>query len=235
MFQIGGDILPLLLLPLLLLLATGVIEAEVCNHHLTIFAEPGRMECYHQSIAAPEHISIEYKVIDGGQAEAHINFMLMDPHRKLLVSDHKEGELKHKLIANETGVYNFCFDNTISTFNRKIVAFTLQVEPHNQEELETKKLVKDMTVEYQYDRTYTLMDDYIKRISLNLERSRQIQNFFRIHEAKDRKLAESNYTLVNNWSCAQLIAMILVGMLQVIMLRSIFNTTGTIHKFWKKI
>lgn len=234
MLQIAGDILPLLLL-LLLLLATGVIEAEVCNHHLTIFAEPGRMECYHQSVAATEHFSIEYKVIDGGQAEAHINFMLMDPHRKVLVSDHKEGERKHPLIANETGVYNFCFDNTISTFNRKIVAFTLQVTPHNQDELDTQRLVKDMTVEYQYDRTYTLMDDYIKHISLNLERSRQIQMFLRTHEARDRKLAESNFSLVNNWSCAQLIAMILVGLLQVFMLRSIFNTTGTIYKFWKKI
>lgn len=232
MLQIAGDIRVRVLL---LLAALGGVQAEVCNHRLSIFAEAGRMECYHQHVAASEHIRVEYEVIHGGQAEAHINFVLMDPQLQLLAKDHKLAKQQHELIANETGVYKLCFDNTISTFNQKILVFTLQVMLDNQDEFDRQKLIKEMETDYLFDRTYRHMHDYIHKISVNLMRSRQSQDYIRIHEARDRKLAESNFTLVNNWSCAQLIAMILVGLLQVFMLRSIFETDGTIYKFWKKI
>lgn len=232
MLQIAGDIRVRVLL---LLAALAGVQAEVCNHRLSIFAEAGRMECYHQHVAASEHIRVEYEVIHGGQAEAHINFVLMDPQLQLLAKDHKLAKQQHELIANETGVYKLCFDNTISTFNQKILVFTLQVMLDNQDEFDRQKLIKDMETDYLFDRTYRHMHDYIHKISVNLMRSRQSQDYIRIHEARDRKLAESNFTLVNNWSCAQLIAMILVGLLQVFMLRSIFETDGTIYKFWKKI
>lgn len=238
MLQIAGDIRVLFLPPLLLLLlaaAGGGVQAEVCNHRLSIFAEAGRMECYHQHVAATEHIRVEYEVIHGGQAEAHINFMLMDPQRRLLAKDHKLAKQQHELIANETGVYQLCFDNTISTFNQKILVFKLQVMLDNQEDLDRQKLLTDMETGYQFDRTYRHMHDYMHKISVNLMRSRQSQDYIRVYEAKDRKLAESNFTLVNNWSCAQFIAMILVGLLQVFMLRSIFETDGTIYNFWQKM
>ncbi|KAL7740079.1 hypothetical protein ACLKA6_000869 [Drosophila palustris] len=209
-------------------------RAEVSRHRLTIFAEAGRMECYHQAVAATEHIILEYQVIHGGQGEAHINFNLMDPQRRLLVTDHKQGKAKHKLVSNETGIYKLCFDNTISSFNQKIVVFNLEIVAANHEELERQLLIKDMNTDYHFERTYTHLDDYLNKISVNIMRSRQSQDYIRTHEAKDRKLAESNFTLVNNWSCAQFIAMIIVGMLQVFMLRSIFNTDGRFYKFWKK-
>ncbi|KAH8419377.1 hypothetical protein KR222_010033 [Zaprionus bogoriensis] len=235
MLQIACDICTWLPLLLPLLVPPRATRAEVCAHRLCIFADAGRMECYYQPVGASEHILIDYEVIHGGQGEAHISFTLMDPQRRLVITDHKQGKQKHTLVANETGVYKLCFDNTISSFNQKIVVFKLDVLEDNHEELERQKLIKDMTLDYQFDRTYTHMDSYINQISFNLMRSRQSQEYIRTHEAKDRKLAESNFTLVNNWSAAMLITMIVVGLLQVFMLRSIFNTDGRIYKFWQKI
>ncbi|KAH8391946.1 hypothetical protein KR215_010516, partial [Drosophila sulfurigaster] len=219
---------------LLMLMAAGG-QAEISRHRLTIFAEAGRMECYHQAVAATEHIMLEYQVIYGGQGEAHINCNLMDPLRRLLITDHKQGQGKYQLVANETGIYKLCFDNTISSFNQKIVVFNLEILAANHEELERQKTIKEMNTDYQFDRTYSHIDDYVTKITVNLMRSRQSQDYIRTLEAKDRKVAESNFTLVNNWSAAQFIAMIIVGMLQVFMLRSIFNTDGRFYKFWKKI
>ncbi|XP_030567867.1 transmembrane emp24 domain-containing protein 5 [Drosophila novamexicana] len=233
MFQIACCSAWLLLL-VLLALPPGR-KAEVFRHRLTIFAEAGRMECYHQAVAATEIIILEYQVIHGGQGEAHINFILMDPHRKLLAADHKQQNKKHRMEANETGIYKLCFDNTISSFNQKIVAFHLEIAAGNYEELERQQLIKEMTTDYQFDRTYTHMHDYVTKIGLNMMRSRQTQDYIRTLEARDRKLAESSFTMVNNWSCAQFIAMIIVGMLQVFMLRSIFNTDGRFYKLWRKI
>ncbi|XP_017857010.1 PREDICTED: transmembrane emp24 domain-containing protein 5 [Drosophila arizonae] len=231
MFQIAGCSLWLSLL-LLALVRGG--NSELFHHRLTIFAEAGRMECYHQPVAATEIIILEYQVIYGGQGEAHINFNLMDPHRKLLASDHKLQSNKYRMDANETGIYTLCFDNTISTFNQKIVVFNLEIAAANHEELERQALIKEMTTDYHFDRTYTHMHDYITKIEVNIMRARQTQDYIRTLEARDRKLAESSFTMVNSWSCAQFIAMIIVGMLQVFMLRSIFNTDGRFYKLWKK-
>ncbi|XP_023172549.1 transmembrane emp24 domain-containing protein 5 [Drosophila hydei] len=231
MFQIADCSLWLSLL-LLALVHGG--QSEVFQHRLTIFAEAGRMECYHQAVAATEIIMLEYQVIYGGQGETHINFNLMDPHRRILVTDHKQQGQKHRLDANETGIYKLCFDNTISTFNQKIVVFNLEIAAANHEELERQLLIKEMTSDYHFDRTYTHMHDYVTKIGVNMMRARQTQDYIRTLEARDRKLAESSFTMVNNWSCAQFIAMIVVGMLQVFMLRSIFNTDGRFYNLWKK-
>ncbi|EDW03379.1 transmembrane emp24 domain-containing protein 5 [Drosophila grimshawi] len=237
MFQIAKYCIRFWLLPLLLLLLTMPPggNSEVFRHRLTVFAEAARMECFHQPVAATETIILEYQVIDGGQGEAHINFILMDPHRRLLVTDHKQSNSKHRMDANETGIYKLCFDNTISTFNQKTVTFYLEIAAGNQEELDRQALIKEMTTDYHFDRSYTHMHDYVGKINLNMMRSRQTQDYIRTLEARDRKLAESNFALVNIWSSVQLVAMIFVGLLQVFMLRSIFNPEGKFNKLWNKL
>ncbi|ALC40180.1 CG31787 [Drosophila busckii] len=226
MLQIACLICVALLLPL-------PTRAEVMRQRLTIFAEPGRVECYHQAVAATEQLQIDYKVIHGGQGEAHINFNIMDPSRSLMIVELKQSENKHLLIAQQTGIYKICFDNTISSFNRKIVTFTLEVQAANHAELERQQLLQEMSTDYHFERSYTHMHDNIDKISVNMMRSRQFQDHIRTHEAKDRMLAESSLALVNYWSAAQLAAMIIVGLLQVFMLRSIFNTNGRFYMFWR--
>lgn len=221
------------LLQLLLLLDLKFFNAEPHNKQLTVFAEAGRQECFYQPIATTENIKIDYQVIHGGLGETHINFNLMDPSRRLLIAETKRQMGKHSILANETGSYKFCFDNTISTFNQKIVSFTLEVAPADREERELRDLRQEMLTDYHFDVAYTGIDSYVGKIHVNLMRSRQTQDFIRAIEARDRNVAESTYSMVNKWSWAQFLSMIFVGFLQVLMVRSIFNTTGTFYKFWK--
>ncbi|KAH8334074.1 hypothetical protein KR059_006356 [Drosophila kikkawai] len=231
MFQIESYILALLVL--LLLKDLGFAEAELHNKQLTIFAEAGRQECYLQPIAASENIRIDYQVIHGGHGEPHINFNLMDPSRRLLITDVKQEKGTHQLVARETGSYKLCFDNTISSFNQKIVAFTLAVTAADRKEQELRNLRKEMLTDYQFDLAYTSIDNYISKIRVNFDRSRQTQDYIRTIEARDRHVAESNFEKVNIWSAVHLLTMIIVGCLQVIMLRSIFSLNGRFYKFWK--
>ncbi|XP_030384579.1 transmembrane emp24 domain-containing protein 1 [Scaptodrosophila lebanonensis] len=232
MFQIARETLLMLFLLLLLLLSSGSAEPYVTQ--LTVFAEAGRMECYHHPVAATEYILIEYQVIDGGHGEAHVNFNLMDPKRVLLITEQKQNRGKHNITAEETGIYKLCFDNTISSFNRKIITFHLEVAAADFERRELEQLRKEMHTDYHFDRAFTDLHNYIGKINVNLMRSRQTQDFIRANEAWDRNLAESNNRMVNNWSMVQFTSMILVGMLQVFMLRSIFHTDGRMHNFWRQ-
>uniref|UniRef100_A0A6P4EFG6 Transmembrane emp24 domain-containing protein 1 n=1 Tax=Drosophila rhopaloa TaxID=1041015 RepID=A0A6P4EFG6_DRORH len=208
-------------------------SAEPHNKQLTIFVEAGRQECFYQPIASSENVKIDYQVIHGGLGEIHINFNFMDPSRRLLINEIKEEKGKHILVANETGSHKICFDNTISSFNQKIVSFTLEVTAADREEQELRNLRREMLTDYQFDVAYTGIDNYMGKIQVNLMRSRQTQDFIRALEARDRNVAESTYAMVNNWSWAQFLSMIFVGLLQVLMVRSIFHTNGTFYKFWK--
>ncbi|XP_017132207.1 transmembrane emp24 domain-containing protein 5 [Drosophila elegans] len=208
-------------------------NAEPYNKQLTIFVGAGHQECFHQPITTTENIRIDYQVIHGGLGETHINFNLMDPSRRLLINEIKQEKGNLNLVASETGSYKICFDNTISSFNQKIVSFTLEVTAADREEQELRDLRQEMLTDYQFDLAYTGIDNYMGKIQVNLMRSRQNQDFLRALEARDRNVAESTYAMVNNWSWAQFLSMIFVGLLQVLMVRSIFHTNGTFYKFWK--
>ncbi|XP_032578797.1 transmembrane emp24 domain-containing protein 1 isoform X2 [Drosophila sechellia] len=197
------------LLQLLLLLDPKFSNAEPLNKQLTIFAEAGRQECFYQPIATTESIKIDYQVIHGGLGETHINFNLMDPSRRLLITEIKREMGKHSMQANET------------------------VAPADREERELRDLRQEMLTDYHFDVAYTGIDSYMGKIHVNLMRSRQTQDFIRASEARDRNLAESTNSMVNKWSWAQFLSMIFVGFLQVLMVRSIFNTTGRFYTFWK--
>ncbi|XP_017067832.2 transmembrane emp24 domain-containing protein 5 [Drosophila eugracilis] len=208
-------------------------NAEPYNKQLTIFVEAGHQECFYQPITSTENIKIDYQVIYGGLGETHINFNLMDSSRRLLINEIKQEKGKCDLVANETGTYKTCFDNTISTFNQKIVAFTLEVRPADREEREFRDMHREMLTDYQFDMAYTAINNYMGKIHVNLMRIGQTQHFIKAIEARDRNLAESTFARVNKWSWANLLAMIFVGFLQVLMVRSIFHTHGTFYKFWK--
>ena len=58
----------------------------------------------------------------------------------------------------------------------------------------------------------------------------QIRNF----EARDRNTAENNYERVNFWSAVHIVILMLTGIVQVIMVRSLFDEKSTLRRLWKQ-
>lgn len=57
----------------------------------------------------------------------------------------------------------------------------------------------------------------------NLERAQRIQNLFKAYEIVDRNLMEHNFERVNFWSLVNISLMVCVGVIQVVMIRSLFE------------
>ena len=68
------------------------------------------------------------------------------------------------------------------------------------------------------------------RVKVRLDKSQQNQNMLRAHEMRDRSVQESNFERVNFWSAIQLGLMITVGLVQVILIRSLFEEKSTLSK-----
>lgn len=207
------------------------------DKEMTVHIDAGKNECFFHHVKEGETIDIEYQVIDGGHGDLDISFSLSDPIGLILVSDFKKPENMHRFDVRQEGDYRFCFDNTFSSFNRKTVFFELIVEKDGEQNLgddQWNDVLEGLTPEEYYEMKVQDIMDYIGRIRMLMTKARQLQDMLRSNEARDRNLAEANFLKVNAWSFFQICAMVFVGLLQVFMVRSIFETGTRMSKFWQK-
>lgn len=75
----------------------------------------------------------------------------------------------------------------------------------------------------------------IGRVRAHLAKARQTQDLLKSFEARDRNVAEANFFRVNAWSVFQILMMLIVGGLQVFMVRSLFETDSSKMTIWKRL
>uniref|UniRef100_A0A6B2ECV7 Putative membrane trafficking protein emp24/gp25l/p24 family n=1 Tax=Phlebotomus kandelakii TaxID=1109342 RepID=A0A6B2ECV7_9DIPT len=209
------------------------IEASY-NKEMTTTIDAGKKECFYHSVKVGETIDLDYQVIDGGHGDLDVSFELFDPMNKVIFVDYKRSDNIHRHEAKIPGDYKFCFDNTFSSFSRKTVFFELIVEAETDED-QWEDTFEGLRPEEVYDMKVQDIQDSIVRIKTHLTRARQLQDLLRSFEARDRNVAEENYFKVNAWSFFQVAAMVAVGTIQVIMVRSLFDTNSKVHKIWSKL
>lgn len=174
-------------------------------------------------------------MIDGGHGDLDINFDLSDPNKRILFADYKKPDNLHRHEVQLAGDYSFCFDNTISRLNKKTVFFELIIEKDGEERRSEEDLYEGLQPEEVYELQVQDIRDSIHTVRAHLTKARQVQEMIRSHEARDRNLVEENFFKVNVWSAFQVFAMILVGTVQVIMLRTLFDSESTVNKLWAKV
>lgn len=120
--------------------------------------------------------------------------------------------------------------------NRKTVFFELIIEKEGEEpQQRDQDLYEGLRPDEVYDLQVQDIQDSIHTVRAHLTKARQVQEILRSYEARDRNLGEANYYKVNVWSSFQVLAMILVGAVQVIMLRSLFDSESKVNKLWAKL
>jgi len=219
-----------------LILLTAVLKFVGCyDKEITITVDAGKQDCFYHFAAAGDIIDIEYQVIDGDHGDLDISFELAEPVGRIIFADFKKSENIHRYFVEIEGDYRLCFDNRFSSFNSKTIFFELIVENENEQRNNLDKILESMTPEEFYELKVQDIMEYIGRIRQQISKARQIQDVIRSYEARDRNIAEENFLKVNTWSTFQICTMILVGLLQVYLVKSIFKTNSKSNTFWNKI
>lgn len=133
---------------------------------------------------------------------------------------------------------NFERNKIIIKFSRKTVFFELIIE-HENEESEGNVIdeLEGLTPEEIYEMKVQDILDSIGKVKSHITRARQLQDMLRAFEAKDRNIAEENYLRVNYYSSFQTILMIFTGVIQLFLIKSLFETDHNSkgYKLWHKI
>lgn len=201
---------------------------------MTVEVKAGTEECFYEVIKGGETLDVEYQVIDGGQGELDVDFYMAGHTGNVLLQDVRRSEGTHRITISEEGHYRLCWDNTFSHFSTKTVFFGITIENDDDDDLWDDGLEETITAEEIYEMKIEDIKDAMGRIRAHLTKSRFMQDQLRAYEARDRNVAENNCTKVNTWSMINIIVMIVTGMIQVILLRSLFDDKSRLHGIWKK-
>ncbi|XP_041968372.1 transmembrane emp24 domain-containing protein 5-like [Aricia agestis] len=209
-----------------LILSTIFSVVFAYQKDMTFTVQAGKTDCFYQNVLVDDIIDMEYQVIDSTHGELDISFQLSDPTGRSIVADYKKQDNAHRHTSTLEGDYKFCFDNTFSTFSEKTVYFDLLIDNDENQDKDyddDKELEMGGSSADVYMMRVRDISEAVGRMREHVAAARRLQDLLSAHEARDRNLAEEMCSRVMNWSIWQIIMMIVVSIIQVYVLRSLFE------------
>jgi len=195
---------------------------------LTVLIPAGRIECFYHIATANSPFEVEYQVISGGELD--INFAIRDPNGAMIIQEQRKSDNLHRLDGKTAGEYQLCFDNGFSLFQAKLVFFEVFEDKQETHSAEFQHLgITGNPLETMGVKVEDLQQS-LGRVHLSLEKVIKSQTVVKHFEAVDRMIVEANFEKVNFYSGLQTVVMILVGIVQVVMVRSLFEERSKIGR-----
>lgn len=180
------------------------------------FELPDKEEhCFYEEVKEGVQFMLEFQVVEGGKTD--VDCKIQDPKQRVLYEVKRKSYDTYQTVTKVGGEYKICFSNQFSTFTHKVVYFDLQVGEDNpsdqlfpdQEPKSTAfKQTEQSTVNI-YERLRSIID---------------YQTHHRLKEVGERHFAEGLRDRVQLWSALQFVIMMTVSVVQVLIVRSFFNS-----------
>jgi len=190
----------------------------------TTVVEAGKVNCFYDNVDANGTLEIEYQVVEGG-GEMDISFQVVSATGAVLVNDEKRSDEVHSLTAPDSGVYSFCFDNSFSTLAEKVVYVDLGLDDNDGVDTWLRDL-GDSDLENK-DLQIESLRNTLENIKDMLEKAQQYQNYLTKKNYKNHFVVSRSSSRVFWWSLIQSIALIGVGICQVLIVKNFFGTGST--------
>lgn len=151
------------------------------------------------------------QVVTGGNYDVDIK--ISGPGERVIYTQNRKQYDSVDFDAHETGEYIFCFSNEFSSFSHKIIYFDFIV---GEEAPLTDEIGAHQTA-------LTMLESSTVRIHEALRLVEDYQTHHRMREATGRNTAEFLSERVQYWSLGESILFVLIGLLQVFVLRRFFT------------
>lgn len=167
-------------------------------------------DCFHEEIKRNTTAYLEFQVSAGGQLDVDVT--LKNPQGQVIYEQQRATFDSHQFVADTTGVYTACFSNQFSSFSHKFVYVDFQVG----EEPALPGVDEHATV-------LTQMETSSQSIHKGLNDILDAQTHHRLRESQGRKRAEELNERVMWWSGVETVAILFIGIGQILVLRNFFT------------
>lgn len=210
---------------------------------LTVNVTPGIKDCYFYE--APTSFVVDVQVIgsDGGM---DIGLSVIDPSGSSIVKRDPSSDASVTIAVQpdyREQAYAICLDNRKASYGRKKVylGIELHIDWHNPNPVE-KEIIERMKTGFNVatnSADFTEMFNSLEKVvnSLDrigglLQRSQRLQQRSRNYLSADRAIMLANKNRVTSWSTFQACILILVGIFQTLLIRSLFDEKSSLHRLW---
>lgn len=198
----------------------AIFSVAIAYHqHLIIIIPAGDVTCFYKQVYQNEVIVVDFNVVGSTYGGMYINFHLLDEDGEEIVTDFNMPENEHKIVAATEGIYKFCFDNGVSAYSTKTVAFDLVIE-NEKVDIEA---TGNTTGPFAYDMQARIVSDYILRLESRVHTIQRLQDHYSVREVRDMRLALELRDKVTAWSILLILLITSVGLSQVILLKNLFS------------
>ncbi|KAJ4946921.1 hypothetical protein JOQ06_008964 [Pogonophryne albipinna] len=182
----------------------------VFGTELTFELPDNDKQCFYEELEKDVKFDIDFQVIAGGNYD--VDSFVTDPQNNVLYNEQKKQYDSFSHTTAMKGVYKVCFSNEFSTFSDKTVYLDFR---HGDEE----PIIQTMTGPV----ALTQMESSCVSIHEILKVVADSQTWYRLREAHDRTKAEHLLERVTYWSIGETVLLFVIGIGQVMMLRSFFS------------
>ncbi|XP_013135606.1 PREDICTED: transmembrane emp24 domain-containing protein 1-like [Papilio polytes] len=203
--------------------------------------DPGSRTCFFEHGQVGQMMEVHYEVLDGQHGDLDISFDILDPNGVKLLSDYKKSQNTFLMELEHEGEYVFCLDNSYSIMNSKLVFVDVLIENKNMEEeptvVEGEELeeivqwtgVDEAGVTYYID--VTNITESLMRTLKSVGQARHQLERYGAMKSRDSYTAFEDTFIVDVWSGFQITFMFIVGMIQVYMIKKLFNSPCYVNKY----
>ncbi|XP_074523211.1 transmembrane emp24 domain-containing protein 3 [Halichoeres trimaculatus] len=182
----------------------------VFGTELTFELPDNDKQCFYEELEKDEKFDIDYQVISGGNYD--VDCFVTDPLNNVLYNENRKQYDSFSHVTAMKGVYQVCFSNEFSTFTHKIVYLDFRRRDED-------PLIQGMTG----STALTQLESSCVSIHELLKVVAESQTWYRLREAHDRTKAEHLLERVTYWSIGETVLLFVIGIGQVMMLRSFFS------------
>lgn len=205
--------------------------------------EPGDRTCFFEKGKAGQIMEAQYQVIDGQHGDLDISFDIIDPNGNILVSDYKKSYNSIIMELTVDGDYVFCMDNTFSVMNSKLVFVYVVIENKTEDTTtvttaeghEGEEILEWMGHYDNGDPYYievTQIAETLTRTLKHVVKARHLLDIYGATKSRDSYLAFEDTFIVDVWSGCQISLMVVVGLVQVYMIKSLFNKPASVKSMY---
>jgi len=191
--------------------------ASVSSSILTLQVEPNTKECFYEDLPQSTSVSMEFEVTRGGLLD--VKLTILDPNNNVVFEklayfnkqddEANEEEGKVTFTSTTAGVYQICFDNTMSRWTAKVISFRM---------LEATKKAEPI----KFDDLQLIVDSVIK-ISEELISIESLQHHMRIREQNHRDALETTNSRAQWMSVIESVLLIGITVFQLNYIRQWFT------------
>jgi len=244
-------------------LVTAMANAKSWSRQMTIQVGAMKEDCFFiPNVKSGDHIEGEWQVTDTsgsttGNLDIEVRVISPNP-AAVAMYDSTEKAYERDDISfdqfeleisddDEHGDYKMCFNNYMSTWSEKTVWFEINYKENTQYEdydydedeyidEEDMKSMKERNTEDAtlFEMTVEEIRTAVHRVRINVGKLRHFQLMFGASMNSDGHQAMNNLEKINKWSLVHLSLILVVGLIQVFMIRQLFEDKSIFDRFSRK-